>query len=333
MATIGNTNLTLTDWAKAQDPDGSVAAVVELLSMRNTLIDDATFVEGNLPTGHQYVQRTGLPDVYYRKINQGVPSSKATTAQVTEEVAMLEARGELDVDLAALNGNTAQYRLQQSAPFIEAMRQKVEYNMFYGETNGKPEEFNGLGIRYNSLSGASSSRNVINGGGSGSDNASIWLVCWSASGGVSGVFPKGSKAGIEHTARQAAEDVTDSTGNKFEAYVDLFKWKHGLVVEDWRQAARICNIDVSNLETGSNAADLIQLMGKATRAIENKAKGNCYFYMNREMIGYLENQAYSNVKAGGGLTYKNFSGEEIPVFRGIPIHQTDALITTEAAIS
>ena len=61
MATIGNTVLTMLDWAKSIDPDGKVAKTVELLSQSNRILDDMLFKEGNLPTGEQISIRTGLP--------------------------------------------------------------------------------------------------------------------------------------------------------------------------------------------------------------------------------------------------------------------------------
>ena len=107
---LSNTNLTLADWAKRTDPEGRIPVVAELLSQSNEVLEDAVFKEGNLPTGERVVIRTGLPEVYYRALNQGIPSSKSTTAQVDEGCAILEARSEVDKDLAMLNGNTAQFR-------------------------------------------------------------------------------------------------------------------------------------------------------------------------------------------------------------------------------
>ena len=90
MATLASGALTLADWAKRLDPDGKVPVVAELLSQSNEILEDAVFMEGNLPTGHRTVIRTGLPTAYWRSINQGIPTSKSTTVQVDESVGMLE---------------------------------------------------------------------------------------------------------------------------------------------------------------------------------------------------------------------------------------------------
>lgn len=50
MSIIGNTYLTLADMFKRQDPDSKVAAIIEIMSKSNPILDDAIAVEGNLPS-------------------------------------------------------------------------------------------------------------------------------------------------------------------------------------------------------------------------------------------------------------------------------------------
>jgi len=107
MAALDATALTLLDWAKRIDPDGKTPVIAELLSQSNEILEDCLFKEGNLPTGDRVSIRTGLPTVYWRALNAGVPNSKSTTAQVDEGCGMLEGRSEVDKDLAELNGNTS----------------------------------------------------------------------------------------------------------------------------------------------------------------------------------------------------------------------------------
>ena len=177
MATLSTSNLTLADWAKRSDPDGRVPIVAELLSQTNEILDDCVFKEGNLPTGERVIIRTGLPAVYFRALNQGIPGSKSTTAQVDEACAILEARSEVDKDLAMLNGNTAQFRLSEDTAFLEAMNQTQAETMFYGNPGTDPKKFLGLAPRYGDLS-ADNAVNILDAGGSGSDNASVYLVVW-----------------------------------------------------------------------------------------------------------------------------------------------------------
>lgn len=71
--------LTYADWAKRVDDNGRIAAIIELLSQTNEILEDMLVVEGNLPTGHKTTVRTGLPQATWRLLNSGVPNAKSTT--------------------------------------------------------------------------------------------------------------------------------------------------------------------------------------------------------------------------------------------------------------
>lgn len=333
MATLGATALTMADWGKRLDPNGKVDAIVEMLGQTNELLDDMLFIEGNLPTGHRTTVRTGLPQVYWRLVNQGTPSSKSSTAQVDESCGMLDAWSSVDKDLAQLNGNTASFRLSEAQAFIEAMNQEMSGTSMYGNASSSPEEFTGLAVRYSDLS-AANARNIVVGGGSGSDNSSVWLVVWGANT-IHGIFPKGTKAGISHEdlGLVTTEVAGGVTGNKMRVYQDHWEWKCGLAVKDWRYAVRIPNIDISNLVADSSAADLTELMLKAIHRIPNLNAGRACFYMNRTCAEYLDIQRLTSVKAGGGLSYKDVDGKNVMTFRNIPIKTLDSLTETEATIS
>ena len=338
MATLSTTNLTLADWAKRTDPDGRVPVVAELLSQTNEILDDAVFKEGNLPTGERVVIRTGLPTVYWRALNQGIPSTKSTTAQVDEACGMLEARSEVDKDLAMLNGNTAQFRLSEDTAFLEAMNQTQATTMFYGNPATEPKSFLGLAGRYSSLSGGNAA-NVITAGGSGSDNTSVFLVCWGDNT-VYCPFPKGSKAGLIH--EDLGEQTVYDSSNRMQAYATRYQWKNGLVVKDWRYVVRIPNIDVSDLigQTGTQAAgvatNLIKLMARAIYRIPNMTMGRCAFYMNRTVHSGMALAALDKSSAvlniNQGLTQFGQPHSWL-TFLGVPLRKVDSLINTEAVVS
>lgn len=329
---LGAGTITLADWAKRLDPNGKVPTIVELLNQTNPILEDMNFLEGNLPTGHRTTVRTGLPSVFWRLLNQGVQPSKSTTAQIDEQAGMLEAWSEVDKDLALLNGATSEFRLSEAKPFLEAMNQEFARVLFYGNGSVNPEQFNGLSVRY-SLSTAPNGSHVIKAGGVGADNASIWLIVWGENT-VTGIFPKGSKAGLIHEDR-GEQIIMGSTGlgaTRMVALVDHFQWKGGIALKDWRYAVRICNIDISDLSTGSAAA-LITLMTKAIHRIPSLSMGRPVFYMNRTLSTNMDIQERADIKTGGGLTYDNVAGKPVLTFRGIPIRETDALLETEALVA
>lgn len=335
MTTLAQRNLTLADWAKRLDPDGSTttSALVEILNQTNTILDDAVFVTGNLPTGHRVVIRTGLPTVYWRTLNKGVPTSKSTTATVDEACGMLEAYSEVDIDLAKLNGNTAAFRLSEDVAFIEAMNQEMAKTLFYGNPATKPETILGLAPRYSSLA-AGNAQNIIDAKGTGTDNTSIWLVVWSDNT-VFCPFPKGSEVGLQH--RDLGEHtVEDADKGKFQAYRSHYQWKTGLAVKDWRYVVRIANIDISNLKDETSAANLAKLMAKAMFKIPNLAMGRAAFYMNRSVASELPIQGF-NISTPGVVKVQEAldqfgRGIFNMTFLGLPIRINDAILNTEARV-
>lgn len=339
MTTLSNTALTLADWAKRVDPEGRVPVVAELLSQSNEILEDCVFKEGNLPTGERVVIRTGLPTVYWRALNQGIPNSKSTTAQVDEACGILEARSEVDKDLAMLNGNTAQFRLSEDQAFLEAMNQTQASTLFYGNPGTDPKQFLGLAPRYSSLS-AANAQNILSAGGSGSDNTSVFLVVWGDNT-VYCPFPKGSKAGLIHEDL-GEQTVYNSDGTRLQALATRYQWKNGLVVKDWRYVVRICNIDVSDLigQTGTQAASastaLIKLMARALYRIPNMAMGRAAFYMNRTVHSGLALAAMDKsqyvLKIEQGLTQFGQPNSWLS-FLGVPLRRVDALLNTEAVVS
>lgn len=332
MAAIGRTFPTMLDVAKRMDPDGAIASIVEMMTQTNPMLADLPAVEGNLPTGHRSTMRVGLPASQFRLMYQGVQPSKSLTTQVTDTCGELLQYSEVDKSIAALNGNTTEFRLSEDRPQIEAMNQKIAQTAIYGNTQLNPQEFFGLANRYNSKAGAVNGRNVIDAGGTGTDNTSIWIV-------VPGVntchfiYPKGSKAGME-VDDKGVETVTDEVGGRYEAYRTVYKAQVGLVLRDWRYVVRIANIDVSDLsgagDTAYAGANLIKQLINAVNAIENMAFGAPVIYANRSTITALDNLAI--VKPNLALGMGEWFGEMVTMFRRMPIRMNDSILNTEARV-
>lgn len=327
MAVKGLTALTLADWGKRIDPNGKVDKIIELLSQTNPILQDMPFVEGNLPTGHRTTIRSGLPSATWRLLNYGVQPSKSTTVQVTDAVGMLETYAEVDKSLADLNGNTAEFRLSEDRAFIEAMNQQMAQTLFYGDSSVNPQQFMGLSSRYSSLS-AGNAQNIIDAGGTGTDNTSIWLVVWGENT-VHGIFPKGQKAGLQMEDKGQVT-LEDANNGKYEGYRTHYKWDNGLALRDWRYVVRIANIDVSNLSDPATAANIAKLMVKALHRIPNRGMGRPVFYMNRTIGQALDLQSLE--KTSLAISVKETEGEWWTSFRGVPIRETDALLETEARV-
>jgi len=344
-ATIGGTALTYADWARRIDDDGKIATIINLLSQSNEILDDMLVVEGNLPTGHKTTVRTGLPSATWRLLNYGVPKTKSTTAQVIDSCGMLEVYSEIDKSLADLNGNTAEFRLSEDMAFLEGMNQQMAATLFYGNTQVNPERFMGFAPRYNTvlIATAQTAANVIDAGGTGSTNTSIWLVCWGPNT-MHGFFPKGQISGLQH--RDLGEwTLLDAVSNQYQGYRTQFKWDMGLSVRDWRYAVRIANIDVTLLSGGS-AANLINALIRAVHRLPTAPVGlsteqdsdapqalqygRCAFYANRTIRTYLDIQAVN--KTNVLLALGEWHGKPITTFRGVPVRTCDQILSTEARL-
>lgn len=351
MAILSTSNLTLADWAKRVDPDGRVPVVAELLSQSNEILEDCVFKEGNLPTGERVVVRTGLPAVYWRALNQGIPSSKSTTAQVDEACGILEARSEVDKDLAMLNGNTAQFRLSEDTAFLEAMNQTQAETLFYGNPATDPKQYLGFAPRYSSL-GAANAQNILDASAVGTPSSSrytsVWLVVWGDQT-VYCPFPKGSKAGLIHEDLGEQTVYTESTSTagvassstRMQAMVTRYQWKSGLVVKDWRYVVRIANVNVDDLlaqsqgQAASASSALIKLMARALYRVPNMAMGRAAFYMNRTVHGGLSIAAMDKsqyvLKVEEGLSQFGTANRFLS-FLGVPLRRVDKLINTETKV-
>lgn len=329
MAALAANNPTLLDVAKRLDPDGKIASIVEILNATNPVLEDLTYVEGNLPTGHRTTVRTGLPSPTWRKLYGGVQPTKSTTVQVTDSAGMLEAYAEVDKALADLNGNTAAFRLSEDSAHIEGIGQQMAQTLFYGNEGTQPEAFTGLAPRYNSLS-AQNGDNIIDAGGNDTDLTSIWLCVWGNQTGH-GIYPKGSIGGLQMTDKgQVTIENVDGNGGRMEGYRTHYRMDAGLTIRDWRYFVRIANIDVSALNTLADTKNIITWMIQASERIPELGKGRAAFYMNRRLreklrLGILE-------KVGSNLTWETVAGERVMTFDDIPVRRTDALINTESRV-
>lgn len=330
MAVLSTNNPTLADVAAALDPNGEIATIVEILkTSSNDVLSSLSFQEGNLPTGHQSSIRTGIPTPTWRKLYGGVQPTAGSVAKVVDSIGMLEDYAEVDKALADLNGNTAAFRMQEDTAHLQGMNDTMASTLFYGNEGITPEAFTGLSPRFNSLS-AANGLNIIDAGGTGSDNTSIWLCVWGPTTGF-GIYPKGTRAGLQRSDKgQVTIENVDGAGGRMEAYRTHYRWDVGLSIRDWRYFVRIANIDVSDLSVAANQAKLVDYMIMATERIPSFGVGRAAFYCNRGVreklrLGMLSKTAYN-------LSWESVEGKRVLTFDDIPVYRTDALLNSEARV-
>lgn len=342
MAAKGVELVTLVDVARNKD-NKKIGSVAEVLVQHNEMLNDITYMEMNEGTVHKEEIRSALPEVYYRKANQAIPSSKTTTEERTFTASHFESKSTMD-ELVAKRGGEDKVkfnRWNQAQGHLQAHSIELAKLMLYGSPSTSNMKTAGLADIYSTLATSEeTSKQIIDAGGSGSDNTSIYKVHWGERS-VFGIYPSGTTAGLTRKDRSAkgnlvqisAKDENGNTGD-FWGYEENFITDHGLVVKDFRQAARIANIDVSDLAAGNvSAADLVTLMIKADHLIDNINNGKGAWYCNRTVAAALHLQSLDKVSAGSGLTYDNYQGKRTLMFLDAPVRRMDALLNTEAEVT
>ncbi len=327
MAILSSGAATLANIASQIGTDKKLELIVELLSQTNEVLEDMSFVEGNLPTGHKTVIRTGLPAVAWRMLNYGVNQSKSATQIITDSCGMLEAYAEIDKAMADLSVNGAGFRTTEDRAFLEAMNQQMAETLFYGDTAKHPERFLGLAPRFSTLdrAKAETAANVIDAGGTEDGKlSSAWLVCWGDQT-VHGIYPRNSKAGFQHNDLGEVT-LQDDRGGRYQGYRTHYKWDIGLTVRDWRYVVRIANIDLASISDDA----LIECFVQAVEALPSLKAGNPVFYMNRQMRTRLRNamRRATNVR----LAVTEAGGHPVMSFDEVPVKRCDALVNSEKRV-
>lgn len=330
MGILTSTMPTLIDKFSREDSSKKVMKIVELMAKRNDILMDAEYQECNDGSKHKTTMRSGIPEPTWRMFNQGIQPSKSQTVPVLDTTGMMEDYGLVDKALADLSGNADAFRTSENMAKLQGFNNKAARYMIYGNTQAEPQAFLGLAPRYNDKS-AESGANIVDAGGTGSTNTSIWFVTWGEMT-THLLYPKGSVAGFQHKFL-GQQTARAENGGDFEAYRDHFKWDIGMSVRDWRANARIANIDVTALtRDGATGANIIDLMIDALYRIDNpeQGEGRTIIYANRTIQSWLHKQAMNSKNVN--LTIGEYGGKKIPEFLGIPIKRNDAILNTEARV-
>ncbi len=339
MATLSNNYPTLADLAKQLDGQGNVVSdIIEILDDTNEILLDMPFFECNNGTKHLTTVRSGIPQGTWRRLYQGVQPQKATNVQVEDACGMLEAWSEVDSKLIDLSANPARFRLNEGMAHLEGMNRDMATALFYGNTNTDPEQFHGLSPRFNALTGADNSTQIVDGGAAGSDNTSIWMIVWGERT-CHGIFPRGSKAGLAREDKgKTTKEVSD--GSLYDVHREKFVWDCGISVRDWRYIVRIANIDVSAMQAGT--LDLMGLLRQGYWKLKQRkiAAGRPAIYCNSDVLEALDAQttptvATSVTTSSGNVRLRRdeVDGREVMSYRNIPLRECDAIINAEALVA
>jgi hypothetical protein len=337
MAGLG-TEYNLMDLARITLSDGKLAKVYDMVTENTPIIRDLMMVQCNRIDEFEHAELTGLPTSYYVMLGQGYPKSKATTKIVKDGTARVGNRFEVDRETARLSGNVPEFMSKQEMFHIKSVMEKIEETIIYGAAVDV-DEFIGIHARLSTPSAdrKNSGYNIINGGGTGSDNMSVLGIVHSTET-FHGIYPQGQKAGLEIDRIDSVSgadgvpitDPIDST-RELLGYKRFVQQILGIAVPSWHGIVRICNIDNSLLiADASTGADLNVLFQRMALRMTRVKIGKKKIYVNDTVYSFIMQQLSKTV--GGNVGFSQVQGQEQVQFWGIDIEVCDALLINEATV-
>lgn len=349
MALINSTQLGLFDLTKRLDGSGKLVDIAEIAVKQNDILDDMLFVECNDGSGHKINARMGYPAPTWRELNNGVEFVKSDVQVLRETCGLMGSMVRVDakaVELAgggkAASARTAEEKTavanlfaQEIIGVTQGMSDEAASIIIYGSLAADSKKFTGLAPRYSQLTGESATKqNVLDAvGNAGALNTSIWLVVHGGIG-LKGIYPKNTKAGIQHVqVNNGTPVLTDApNGGQYLAYVDELSWNLGIALENWETCVRIANIDTTKLLTDdAYVKTILKKMVQASEIVSKFRMGKACFYMNRLTrtalrLGYLERSANT-------ITFDSVAGKQAMQFGEIPVRLCESIINTEAKLT
>jgi len=289
-------------------------------------IGDAYWVEANRLTDHVHTRAAALPTGTWRAVNEGVSPEAAQTLQVTEPMAYLEDRSEIDELLVKLAPQPRQYRYDEDLLHLEGLAQTIATAFWYSVETTHPKKFDGICTRYNTLSPTPD--NVFT---AGEDTANLGtsaiIIKWGP-GSVFCVYPGNSKTmGIEKNDK-GLELITTSGTARLYKWVTQFVFNMGICVRDHRCIQRLANINGTSGEA-TNQVDEDKLI-----AMYHNIPGGhdgCVLYCNKLVATQLAIKAKDKPNVFWPTT--DAFGRQVIKFWDIPIHVSEMVKNTEAIVA
>lgn len=331
IANAGRT--TMIDVAKSVDPSGRLAKVAEVLAQASPAFADAPFLPSNSQAGNRVTMRSGLPTVDFVRLNEGVEASKATTIQHVDSMGIILGRSEVDIKAKKIVSDFNGYRYNQDLAFMESMAVKAEATIFAGNEASNSAAFTGFAPRFGDIDTVLGSPyyQVVDGGGAGSDNTSMWIVDWGERA-CHLIYPEGSPAGLDVVDLGEEVQVLDANSRQFTAAVTEYMLTFGLSIQNFRHVCRIAALDKSDILLASTSSpNIINLLIQGLHKMVAPMGAQRVIYCSRAVATLLEIQARTG--SNMALQMMDWAGVPVTSFRGIPIRETDAIGADEADIT
>lgn len=331
MPTNGATAVTTADLRASLDGKGNAARVFEILEKDSVVIQNATWVEGDLPNGNRTVVQGSKDVATKRRYERGVAKSKTVDIPKVDMAAQYAANVEVDLNKLEEYPDPKAYLNRQERRKISAMHEDFESDFFYGNDATDPEDIRGLATRFNTLSSnlGDPGYQVYSAGGS--NNLTSLYLAGFGDGGVNLFYPFGSEAGVTRIVNPS-QRVTDTNNKVYYAYCIFNNWKSGLSVENHRSGVlRIANIDSAAL-AGETPPDLIGIALRAMMRVKRSNSLKYAWFGNETALGWLATM-YKNTNNLNITMRELQDGMQEIRLCGIPVFQSYAIINSESQIS
>ena len=327
--------ITMAEVMKAYGHDDKFLSVVNGLSERNDMIADAPYTEASTITYNEISRVASLPAPTWIKVGEGWTATMGRLQNDQEGIATMKGRAQINQDVAKKQANPARYMQLQETLHLEGMSQEAANTFVYGSSGTSPEEFDGIDIRYASLSSATvwpSGGVFDNGEDTGSTCSSIWLIQWDEADCML-IYPRyDPNAGLsrEEKSAQLLPTVTGSSPyeNVAKAWFDIteFEWSLGFSLSDNRRIKRVCNINSS--PDDAHTVDE-KVLSHAIADFENA--GPIMMYCNKQIQAQLQDRA--NEKGNVHFTPDSPFGKPMYYFLDVPIRRMEAITNAEDVLT
>jgi hypothetical protein len=332
MASTSVNRLGIVEIAKRTN-NGQVLQVSEVLSRFDDVIADMVWEPANQLASHVHTRRLALPTGTWRKMNIGATPEFSQTKQIVENVGRLESWAQIDEGvISTLLGDKVAFRQTENDAFVMGLGQTLISTFVGGDTLTDPEKFDGLRIRTNALTAATTfPPQTLGVGGSGGDTTSVFFIQW----GTNmchmiyqpDIGPGGVNAPVK-TEDKGLETVIDSSGGLFSAYRSKFLITAGFAVHDARCLTRLANIEVT--ASGVNIFEPDYAIALLNGML-NRGDG-AYMYAHTSVLTQMDIMAMDKVNVL--YTTGDLWGEPTTYFnRRVPVRQLDAIGIAEVVVA
>ena len=279
--------------------------------------------------------RSDIPTIHTRKINRGARTNYQQTRQEEDQIMLLEAFPEIDVQEIEPYEQPELMRMGHIMAYVEGFAQSFSSNFLYGNS-GDIGEIDGVLTKNSTLNAEGSGAdlrfgNVWNAGGSGADLSSVLMIDWGLRSFYL-IYPKGAKMAGLSNKDLGKNKAYDSSGNPYLAYSNNMKMEYGFSNPDRRCFQRLANIETAG--TTNNLIDndvTTKLIAMKNRTPTMGQNGRLKMYCNRHVKTQFDTWALN--KENGFYMQKNISGGPLTMFQGIPVKVDENILSTEDAIS